>query len=166
MMLRLRRESIPSTNKGIDKTTKLTEANTVLSQDTSVLTESGNAKAASQTDHYQHLLINSRREANQLFEIALGKLSPENQTNAIRAMNLVEEQIFKATLNKRESTFIGSPEYLKNSVAEQNVSDAKKLLAAQINDGTFLRNLSAYANNGMQAQCVHQDADVVDYDHR
>jgi len=130
------------------------------------LTESGNAKAASQTDHYQHLLINSRREANQLFEIALGKLSPENQTNAIRAMNLVEEQIFKATLNKRESTFIGSPEYLKNSVAEQNVSDAKKLLAAQINDGTFLRNLSAYANNGMQAQCVHQDADVVDYDHR
>lgn len=146
-----------------DKTTHIIARDTVLNIDTKVYEAEHNQKLAEQFDHHQHLLINTRREANKLFEAALEKLSPQDKDNAVRVMNLIGEQIFKESSNKHEVHYVHSPEGEKNSAAELRVSEAKKIFAGQIESGLFEKNMKAYAGNGIQAQCVHQDADVVDY---
>jgi hypothetical protein len=148
-----------------DKTTRIIARSTVLNIDTQVYEAGHNAKLAEQFDHHQHLLINTRREANALFESALERLSPQDKDNAVRVMNLIGEQIFKESLNKQEVHYVHSPEGQKNSAAELRVSEAKKIFAGQIESGAFLKNMASYASNGMQTQCVHKDADVVDYDY-
>lgn len=146
-----------------DKTTRIIARDTVLNIDTKVYEAEHNPKLAGQFDHHQHLLINTRREANVLFEAALEKLSSKDKDNAVRVMNLIGEQIFKESSNKHEVHYVHSPEGEKNSVAELRVSEAKKIFAGQIESGAFLKNIASYASNGMQTQCVHKDADVVDY---
>lgn len=146
-----------------DKTTRIIARDTVLNIDTKVYEAEHNPKLAGQFDHHQHLLINTRREANALFEAALEKLSPKDKDNAVRVMNLIGEQIFKESSNKHEVHYVHSPEGEKNFDAELRVSEAKKIFAGQIESGAFLKNIASYASNGMQTQCVHKDADVVDY---
>ncbi len=146
-----------------DKTTRIIARDTVLNIDAKVYETEHNPKLAEQFDHHQHLLINTRREANALFDAALEKLSPQDKDNAVRVMNLIGEQIFKDSLNKHEVHYVHSPDGEKNSAAELRVSEAKKIFAGQIESGAFLKNMASYASNGMQTQCVHKDADVVDY---
>lgn len=146
-----------------DKTIRIIARDTVLNIDTKVYEAEHNPKLAGQFDHHQHLLINTRREANVLFEAALEKLSSKDKDNAVRVMNLIGEQIFKESSNKHEVHYVHSPEGEKNFAAELRVSEAKKIFAGQIESGAFLKNIASYASNGMQTQCVHKDADVVDY---
>lgn len=146
-----------------DNTIKINAKDTVLSIDSAGLQKNGHTHHAAQIDHHQHLLINSRREANQLFAAALNTLSESDQKHAIRIMNLVKEQIYQEIRNKQELNFSSSPTDLKNSVAELRISEAKTLFAAQINNGQFMTQLNAFANNGMQVECKHKDADVVNY---
>lgn len=108
-----------------DKTKRIIARDTVLNIDTKVYEAEQNSKLAGQFDHHQHLLINTRREANKLFEAALEKLTPQDKDNAIRVMNLIGEQIFKESFNKHEVHYAHSLEWEKNSVAELRVSEAK-----------------------------------------
>ena len=148
-----------------DKTKLMSAKDTVLYTDTDRLGEGGNKKPAEQTESFQSQLISKRREANISFDAALATLTPRDRDDAIRTMNLVKEQIFSDELNKRGAHSVDSPESLKNSIAEQRVSEAKTLFAAQIKNGDFLEKITAYAGNGIQVQCVHQNADVIDYSH-
>lgn len=147
-----------------DKTSHIKAVDTILyTRSETIKGGSGTQTYAAQTEHYQHLLINERREANQLFDAALSKLSVPDQETAIKIMNFVKETIYQDVYNNRNLQFSSSPDELKNSVAEQRVSEAKKLFSSQINHGNFLQNLHAYATNGMRVECKHKDADVVDY---
>lgn len=146
-----------------DQTRRIKATDTVLYDDIHKLEESGNPRIATQSAQHQELLIQSRREANLAFDTALQKLAPQDQTQAIRVMNFTAERIYQDTMNVIHANFVGSPDSTKNSIAEQRISEAKQILAEQINNGAFMKNLAAYANNGMQTQCAHKDADVVDY---
>lgn len=146
-----------------DQTRRIKAPDTVLYDDPDALNKNGNPRIATQSEQYQHVLIQGRREANHAFDTALNKLSPQDQAQAIRVMNFTAEQIYQSTRNDGNVNFLNSPDSTKNSIAEQRISEAKQMLAEQINNGAFMKNLAAYANNGMQTQCAHKDADVVDY---
>jgi len=149
-----------------DKTSRIKANNTVLYDDIEALDRSGNARMANQSAQYQQQLIQDRRQANLSFESAINTLTPQHQIQAIRVMNFAAEQIYKVTWNNRNIHSTSSPELTINSIAEDKISETKQALANQISNGTFIKTLTAYANNGMQTQCAHMNADVVDYDHR
>lgn len=135
-----------------DQTTFMPKKETIFYVDTDAMREAGADAQAKNIDAQKATMLDARASANKAFDAALSAVDQDTADKAVKVLNHAKEVIYQRNFND----YHVHADHSNRGIASQSeleTSWVKTVLAAQLTDGSFKREIEAREANGFPVVC-------------